>query len=279
MTASVEGTGNGDGGQSRLIVEHRFRSARVNPKDLLAIAEGLGDITQHWLCSVPTEASVVEHVRQLKLSEWAAPTLEELVRIGPRGRVFHFELCAEAEWGKVRLTLGGHWSKTHRAVVTLTYRPDSDPAGAYATIVEILRIAAKRGRPTHYIWSVAVTGLLYGVGALWFFLFGMFTSEPGTSVAASALGASLMTAFIASALSPLWISGLRTLTASSVRLSASGVTHQIGAVARAGWRWIKYAYSPRGNLEYKTYLATHGGWIVGAIGVIVAMLAWLFPRG
>jgi hypothetical protein len=234
VTSSIETSENGNGGVSWLIIEHRFRSAHILQEDLRAIADGLGEAAQHWLCSVPTEASVVDHVRQLQLSEWTAPPLGELIQIGPRGRIFHFELCAEAEWGKLRLTLGGRWSKTHRAVVTLTRRPESDPAGTYATTVEILKAAAKRGRPTHYIWSFLVTALLLVVGALWSFLFRIVQStlfEQGSSVIADAAVASFYTAFIVAAFSPLWVSGLQALTASSVRLRPSGVAHRVGAIA------------------------------------------------
>jgi hypothetical protein len=266
---------------SRYIEEFGFRSTRLNAKDLRAIAAEVGNAPQRWTCSVAETLAAPDHVRRRRLTEWTTTSLEDLLLVAPAGRIFHFEFETDVGGNSIRLVLGGPWSKTHRPRVSVSHGPGSEVSTLYSRITQAVHVSAKRGRFWHTLSSFVYGAVVAAAVGLWLtiFRFYMNTPEHNQGAAVSAAAATVCTAFLIAISSPLWVEGFKRLTASSVKLKPSVVVRRTGSSVRRTWAWIRSLYSRDGNLEYKSYLATHMGWIFGAVSTVIAILAWLYPRG
>ena len=262
---------NGQADPSKILLENGFRSTRLNLKDLQKVADlVVGD--QRWLCSKVVTLPAPDHVRRRTLTEWTAESLDELSRRVPSGRLFHFELQTQIDGIDVRISIGDRWSVNHRAVATASYGSNEVPPPAYSEIIEILHAAARRGRLWHYVSSTIIASLIFVAALMWRFGFESSGGDPRGDVgsfAASALSGIFLAALVFLFTFPLWLAGLRSLTASSIRLRPYAATHRVGSIARTAWAWLRSAYSRDGNMEYKTYLVAIAALVVATITLMV----------
>ncbi|AEB42608.1 hypothetical protein VAB18032_07430 [Micromonospora maris AB-18-032] len=219
-------------------------------------------------------------------------TLDELIDVSPKGRIFHFEIEATSSEGNVHLKVGGPHKKDRRLMLH-GEASGSDVPGVFHKIATMLEPAEKRGTKLHYLGAfIGPTMALYIPMLIFTLLWpglGFFTDPPADAKDKPAL------AVVASALAllillPLGMGIFSRITASSVtlrpRFDPSALKPEIDFASMprrfletvaAGLRWVASLYKHDELAQQKMLIATVTAAFFGIGSFIIATLAWLFP--
>lgn len=244
--------------------------------DLRAINDALADMGTLWSMSTTSKPAP-----NLSKTNYTRSTrLANLVEAAPKGRISRFEIESQLCDQKLNLTFGGRSSR----FTLLTFEGQgSELPARFRDISSILLQAEKMGRKWHRL-AVAISLTIGIFVPLTIFdhvsKLGLFYEEPGPhgNIGAAA-GLSVFWLII---LGPLATGIWSWLTMSSVTLrpfinTVSIFDRAANAPVRAV-KWVVSLYKVDELAEKRKQLEGTITWACAAAGVIVMVLAWLFPR-
>ena len=209
---------------------------------------------------------------------WEAESLDDLVEVAPKGRIFNFSIEATGSGSSIYVKIGNPRSAS---MVLETRGDDLDPS--FEEIVKVLRRAEKRSQSFHYLGvmfgpvAAVLTPLtiLDQVGNL-----GLFydSSRPPHNLSVAVALAMVALLVLLPVSLAVWAWATSTSVRLKPRLDASSLTANIRAISRRPFSRLGNLYRADGLIEQKMLFATITSMLVAIGSLIIALLAWVFPR-